>query len=803
MVSQPHRSKRKVWCLIVVCLVTGALAPALGHAQPTTTRVSVGPGGVGGVFPSGNPAISADGRWVAFDSQAYNLVPGDLNGWRDVFVRDQQQGTTTLVSVGAGGVQGNNHSYFPAISQDGRWVVFYSSASNLVPGDTNGLPDVFVRDQQQGTTTRVNVGPGGAQANESSRSHGISADGRWVVFASDASNLVANDTNRFTDIFLHDMQTVTTTRISVGPGGVQLNGRSDSPAISAEGRWVAFESYASNLVAGDTNATVDVFLQDQQTGTTTRVSVGPGGVQANGYSSHPSISPDGRWVAFESSASNVVAGDTNGWADVFVRDQLLGTTTRASLGAGGVQGNGHSTNPAISADGRWVAFLSDASNLVPGDTNGPFYYGFDVFVRDLQAGTTTRVNVGPGGAEANDATRGSPGISADGRWVTFDSSASNLVANDTNDLPDVFVHDRVDPACNVTLAPTSAVAPPAGATDTVQVTLPTGCAWSAVSNDPAWLTVTGGSSGTGSGTVTYGVAANPGAPRTGSLSIWGQWFPVHQASTTTPEAPAGLVASSIVGNRVTLRWTVPSAGPAPTGFVLEGGLYQGAVMASVPTGTSAPTFTFVAPAGSFYVRMHAVSGPYRSAASNEIRIHVNVPVMPSAPANLLGLVNGSTLALTWTNTYEGGAPTSLELRVSGAIDAYFPLGITESFAFAGVPPGTYEFRVGAANAGGGPNRSNPVTLTFPGPCSGAPDPPASVFAYAEGRTVYVDWAPAAAGIAPTSYVLHVTGSYVGAFPVTTRGLSGTVGPGSYTLSVAAVNACGTSAASTPQTVVVP
>jgi len=782
--------------------LTLALVPGIAHAQPTTTQVSVGPGGVGGIFPSGNPAISADGRWVAFGSQAYNLVPGDTNGWSDVFVRDQVQGTTTLVSVGPGGAQGNGGSSIMAISPDGRWVVFRSDATNLVPGDTNGRPDLFVRDRQQETTTRVDVGPGGAQANEVSRSAGISADGRWVVFASDASNLVADDTNYFTDVFLRDLQTATTTRISVGPGGVQLNGRSDNPTISADGRWVAFESYASSLVAGDTNGTVDVFIQDLQTGTTTRVSVGPGGIQANGYSGSPALSPDGRWVAFESSASNFVTGDTNGWADVFVRDLQLRTTSRASLGAGGVQGNGHSTNPAISADGRWVAFLSDASNLVPGDTNGPFWYGFDVFVRDLQAGATTRVNVGPGGAEANDASRGSPEISADGRWVAFDSSASNLVADDTNDLPDVFVHDRVDPTCNVTLAPWSALAPPAGATDTVQVSLGAGCLWTAVSNDPAWLTVTGGSTGNGSGTVTYGAAANPGAPRTGSLSIWGQRFPVHQASVTVPEAPAGLVASSIVGNRVTLRWAVPPAGPPPTGFVLEGGLYQGAVMASVPTGTSAPTFTFAAPSGSFFVRMHALSGPYRSAASNEILIYVNVPRMPSAPGNLLGLVNGSTLALTWTNTYEGGAPTSLELRVTGAIDAYFPLGITESFAFAGVPPGTYEFRVGAANAGGGPNWSNPVTLTFPGPCSGTPDPPASLSAYAEGRTVFVDWTPPTFGVAPTSYVLYVTGSFVGAFPVTARGLSGTVGPGSYTVSVAAVNACGTSAGTPAQTVVV-
>ncbi|MBL8135577.1 MAG: PD40 domain-containing protein [Acidobacteria bacterium] len=737
--------------------------------------------------------MSADGRWVAFDSQAYNLVPGDTNGWRDVFIRDQQQGTTTLVSLGAGGVQGNGHSYFPAISPDGRWVVVHSSASNLVPGDTNGLPDVFVRDLQQGTTTRVNVGPGGAQADGLSGSHGISADGRWVVFDSEARNLVANDTNQFDDVFLHDLQTATTTRLSVGPGGVQGNGRSSDPVISADGRWVAFGSYASNLVAGDPNGNYpDVFIQDQQTGTTTRVAAGAG----------PAISPDGRWVAFVSAASDLVPGDTNDRSDVFVHDRQQGTTTRVSLGTGGVQANDHSGNTVISANGRWVAFESMASNLVVGDTNGgaDAFFGTDVFVHDLQAGVTLRVSVGPGGTQG-DGRSYAPSISANGRWVAFESSARNLVPDDTNNLWDVFVHDRVDPNCAVTLAPTSALAPPAGATQTVQVSVGGGCGWTAASNDP-WLTVTGGSSGTGSGTVTYGVTVNPGAPRTGSLSIWGQLFPVHQASATIPEPPTDLVASSIVGNRVTLRWTMPPGGPAPTNFVLEGGVYPGQVLASVPTGTSAPAFTFVAPTGSFYVRMHALNGPYRSEASNEVRIYVNVPVAPSAPANLLGLVNGSTLALAWTNTYEGGAPMSLYLNVSGAIYTSVPLGMTESFAFAGVPPGTYEFEVLALNAAGGAT-SNRVTLTFPGPCSGAPDPPAAVVAYAEGRTVFVDWRPAATGTVPTSYVLHVTGAYVGAFATATRGLSGTVGPGAYTVSVVAVNACGPSAASPPQTVVVP
>jgi hypothetical protein len=263
------------------------------------------------------------------------------------------------------------------------------------------------------------------------------------------------------------------------------------------------------------------------------------------------------------------------------------------------------------------------------------------------------------------------------------------------------------------------------------------------------------------------------------------------------------VAFSVVGNAVTLRWTIASGGVAPTGFVLEGGVNPGEVLASVPTGSSALTYTFTAPSGSFYVRLHAVNGTMRSAASNEIRIHVNVPVVPSAPANLLGLVNGSSLALAWTNTYAGGAPTSLVLDVTGALTTSVPLGLSDSFAFAGVPDGTYTLALRAQNGSGASAASNAVTLTFPGACTGAPQTPANVRAYRVGNTVFIDWAPAPSGPAPTGYVLSVTGSYVGAIPTSGRALSGTVGPGSYILTVAAANACGASAASAPQTVVVP
>ena len=268
------------------------------------------------------------------------------------------------------------------------------------------------------------------------------------------------------------------------------------------------------------------------------------------------------------------------------------------------------------------------------------------------------------------------------------------------------------------------------------------------------------------------------------------------------QPPQNLHAASIVGNRVTLRWTV-GAGPPPTGFVLEGGVAPGQVLASIPTGSTVPIFTFDAPTGSFFVRVHALDGSDRSAASNEIQIHVNVPAPPSTPDGLLGLVNGSSVALAWRNTFAGGAPASIWLDVTGALSGSLPLGLTDSFSFATVPAGTYTLRVRATNGAGSSGQSNPVTLTFPGPCSGAPVTPANFLAYKTGSVITVLWDPAVSGPAPTGFVLDVTGSFVGSFPTSARSLSGAVGPGTYNLRVSATNPCGTSTPTAVQSVVVP
>ncbi len=437
-------------------LAGGATLSSLHVAGAETTRVSVSSAGIQGNDGSSATAISADGRFVVFESFASNLVAGDTNGRPDIFVRDRQTKQTMRVSVSSAGVQGNYASYSPAISADGRFVAFESGAGNLVAGDTNASRDIFVRDRQTNQTTRVSISSAGVQGNHNSYRPAISADGRIVAFMSRANNLVAGDTNVGRDIFVRDRLTNQTTRVSVSSAGAQGNGFYGSyhPAISANGRFVAFASLAGNLVGGDTNGKSDIFVRDRQTSQTTRVSVSSAGTQSNNYSYQPTISADGRFVAFESSANNLVTGDTNASPDIFVRDRHASQTTRASVSSAGVQGNLSSeTTPAVSADGRFVAFKSWATNLVTGDTNGKF----DIFVRDRQANQTTRVSVTSAGGEGDDNSY-RPTISADGRFLAFESGARNLVANDSNLRRDTFVHDRLlNPAATADLTVTQTV----------------------------------------------------------------------------------------------------------------------------------------------------------------------------------------------------------------------------------------------------------------------------------------------------------------------------------------------------------
>jgi Tol biopolymer transport system component len=423
--------------------VTDVYFRPLRGAPIVNERISRDPAGAEFNRPSLESALSGDGRLVAFTTGSFDGATGGPGAGSDVFGRNRSTspGETVRLSAPADGeALGPAVTEFPALSADGQTVAYASAAPDLVTDDVNNVVDVFVSDRARKETVRVSRGRNGAQADGPSATDSppaLSGDGRFVAFSSAATNLVAEDTNTAGDVFVYDRARQETTRVSVGAGGAQATGGdSYSPSISTDGRYVAFASDATNLVADDTNSATDVFVHDRQAKTTVRVSVGPGGAQTDGVSSSPSISGDGAVVAFVSAAHNLVAGDTNDVPDVFVRDLLAKTTVEVKTG-GGQPGNGASSAPALSADGRIVAFATEATNLVPGDANE----AADIVVFDRVSGALERISVGSDGAPGN-RSGDTPSISADGRFVAFSSEATNLVSSDTNKRADIFVRDR-------------------------------------------------------------------------------------------------------------------------------------------------------------------------------------------------------------------------------------------------------------------------------------------------------------------------------------------------------------------------
>jgi len=376
-------------------------------------------------------AVSSKGRFVAFQSTATNLAGGSDHV--DVFVRDVRSSSIRLVSVATGGAVADGPSVSPSISSDGNRIAFASGASNLFAGDTNGSFDVLMRTMATGVTIPVSVSSAGVLSDGHSYAPSVSADGRWVAFVSSATNLVDGDTAGLDDIFVRDTATGTTVRLSVGLGGAEANGRSGAPAISADGRKVAFASSADNLVWGDTNRASDIFVVDVASRAVSRVSISSGRAQANLGSSAPAINRDGTRVAFESLATNLVRGDTNEVRDVFVRNLAAARTYRVSVSSAGAQVKGESREPAISAKGTRVVFSSPASGLVARDTNGRA----DVFMRDLSAAKTTRISAG-GGRQANGAS-GGVAMAPDGTRAAYHTESSNLLVADTNRQNDVVV----------------------------------------------------------------------------------------------------------------------------------------------------------------------------------------------------------------------------------------------------------------------------------------------------------------------------------------------------------------------------
>jgi Tol biopolymer transport system component len=419
-----------------ITAATLASSPPAFIAPPGVVRVSTDAAGGQANGDSYDPAVSGNLRYVAFESAASNLLPGDANGSTDIFVKDLRTGAVTLASAGAGGTAGNGGSSVPSLSAAGRFVAFESAASNLVPGDGNGQNDIFVKDLHTGGVTLASADAQGTPGNAASYDTALSANGRFAAFSSDASNLVPGDANGTTDVFVKDLRTGAVTLASADAGGTAGNQFSNTPSLSADGRTVAFTSLASNLAPGDGNAATDVFVRDLRSGALTLASADASGTEGNSgsFTTRSALSADGRLAAFSSFATNLLPGGTGGSEQVFVKDLGTGAVTLASADAAGTAGDKSSSFAAISPNGRYVSFNSDAANLAPGDNNG---IG-DVFVKDLWTGGIRELTANvPSSTSYYDPLQRSA-VTNTGA-VAFDSPAGNLVAGDTNGASDIFL----------------------------------------------------------------------------------------------------------------------------------------------------------------------------------------------------------------------------------------------------------------------------------------------------------------------------------------------------------------------------
>ena len=401
-----------------------------------------------------------DGRYVAFPSDSSDLVPDDTNFANDIFLHDNLTGTTERVDLGTGGVQTFGSGFSFAISSDARFAAF-STFQSLVPEDQNFNSDVYVYDRQLAVTERVSDIPGGGDGSGgpsgilSTDVEDISADGRFVLFYSYYDNLVPNDTNGDLDLFVRDRLLGTTERVNVADDGSQSGFGTFLGKISADGRYVVFPSFDANLVPNDINNTNDMFVRDLLLQRTEIVSVTSNGEQIGANSAYIGgydISDDGRFVLFGTDAAFSPA-DTNGVRDFYVRDRQLGITELVSVATGGIplptgpSDGANGLSGSLSGDGRWVGFTApDEANAAANDTNG----FLDAFVYDRQTGITQRVSVDENGGQLNGDSR-RPIVSNDGTIVAFRSAATNVVPGDTNDAIDAFVRapNLVNPALDL------------------------------------------------------------------------------------------------------------------------------------------------------------------------------------------------------------------------------------------------------------------------------------------------------------------------------------------------------------------
>ncbi|MBX7137144.1 MAG: calcium-binding protein [Oligoflexia bacterium] len=416
-------------------------------------KVSIKSNGTASNQAATGTAISGDGTYTAFVTSS-NLIAGsssDSNDASDVFLHSISGSTVTITLIshkaGSSSSTGDGASDQPSISSDGRYTVFSSSASDLVSGDDGGHSDIFLFDKNSGDIIRVSEASGGVDADGDSSQPKISADGLYITFVSSATNLVAGDSNDVADVFLYATGSGTITRLSVSTAGVEGDGESSAPTISSDGHYVAFASSAANLVSADTNAKTDIFLRNTIGNTTVRVSVDSSDANSDGDSFSPAISDSGNLIAFSSDATDLVSGDTNGVRDVFVRNISGASTDRISVSSSETQASASSDGATISGDGRYVAFISLDEDLVTGDDN----QAADAFVRDRTSTETTRISVKSGSGQVNGATT-IAALSNDATHAALVSAATNLVSADSNQVADAF---RINLECLLSLTATT------------------------------------------------------------------------------------------------------------------------------------------------------------------------------------------------------------------------------------------------------------------------------------------------------------------------------------------------------------
>lgn len=437
---------KKILTTVIFSIIFVAQASYVQAAIGSLEIISKNSVGTLGDGDSFGGSISADGNIVAYVSVATNLIAGDTNGFGDIYVHDFDLDTIERVSISSLGAQSDGDSYAPIVSSDGRYVAFMSEATNLVAGDTNAVTDVFMYDRDNDTIELISVADDGGIADDESSYPTISADGRYVVFNSTASDIVAGDTNAVGDVFLRDRDLGTTVRVSVNSDEEELDGDSSAGTISKNGRYVIFESFNStNATADVLNNAQNIYLRDLTLGTTELISVSSSEVSGNGSSflnvPANAVTDDGKYVLFGSNATNLVSGDTNGVGDVFLRDRDLGTTTRINVSEAGVETDGESVQDSIDSGGRFISFRSESNLLVPEDTTSGEY---DVFVYDMELGTLSRISVAVDGTESNGYSE-AVGLFSDGsRYVIYYSEGSNLVAGDTNGVSDIFFAEITD-----------------------------------------------------------------------------------------------------------------------------------------------------------------------------------------------------------------------------------------------------------------------------------------------------------------------------------------------------------------------